>query len=114
MLELEVLAYHTIGAHHEHLWQPGRCLAAYAKCEALANVAGLEGSSGLGHATAEMCSICCSLGSAGRITADLSGAGGRRHGRLSGGSRAIARGRLTSWTGAAVRRRRGTNSAIPH
>jgi hypothetical protein len=113
VLELEVLAYHTIGAQHEHLRQPGHCLAAYAKCEALANVAGLEGSSGLGHAAAEACSICRGLGSAGRIAAEASGTWRRRHGRLSGGSRAIAHGRLTSWTGAAVRRRKGTNSATP-
>jgi hypothetical protein len=58
VLELEVLAYHTIGAQHEHLQQPGDCLAAYAKCAALATAAGLEGSSGLGLAAAEVCSIC--------------------------------------------------------
>ena len=113
VLELEVLAYHTIGAQHEHLQQPGDCLAAYAKCAALATAAGLEGSSGLGHAAAEACSICRGLGSAGRIAAEASGTWRRRHGRLSGGSRAIAHGRLTSWTGAAVRRRKGTNSATP-
>lgn len=40
-VELAVLAYHTIGAQHEHLAQPWDCLSAYRHSQLLAQQAGL-------------------------------------------------------------------------